>query len=108
MLAFESYSLEPTGRLLESVSDYRSRWMVIGSQELQDPAYRAASLRIRWAQVKTALTFVHFGCTSCYTTCRRLRVFYGETMGNYGQSYGQKISAKSPRTLSVEAAILSL
>ena len=29
MLAFESYSLEPTGRLLESVSDYRSRWMMI-------------------------------------------------------------------------------
>jgi len=28
-LALESCSLEPTGRLLESVSNYRSRWMVI-------------------------------------------------------------------------------
>jgi hypothetical protein len=40
LLAFESYSLESTGRLLESVSNYRSRWMMISSQELQDPAYR--------------------------------------------------------------------
>jgi hypothetical protein len=30
--------------LLESVSDYRSRWMVIRSQERQDPAYRATLL----------------------------------------------------------------
>jgi hypothetical protein len=30
--------------LLESVSNDRSRWMVIGSQELQDPAYRATLL----------------------------------------------------------------
>jgi len=28
-LALESCSLESTGRLLESVSNYRSRWMVI-------------------------------------------------------------------------------
>ena len=37
-------SLESTGRLLESVSNYRSRWMMISSQELQDPAYRATLL----------------------------------------------------------------
>ena len=43
-LALESCSLESTGRLLESVSNYRSRWMVISSQELQDPAYRATLL----------------------------------------------------------------
>ena len=54
------------------------------------PAYRATLLPIRWAQVKTALTFLHFVCTSCYITCRRFRYFYGETMGKYGQSYGQK------------------
>jgi len=30
--------------LLESVSNYRSRWMMISSQELQDPAYRATLL----------------------------------------------------------------
>jgi len=41
------------------------------------PAYRATLLPIRWAQVKTALTFLHFGCTSSYITCRRLRDFYG-------------------------------
>ena len=43
-LALESCSLESTGRLLESVSNYRSRWMVIRSQERQDPAYRATLL----------------------------------------------------------------
>ena len=53
----------------------------------QDPAYRATLLLIRWAQVKTALTFLHFVCTSCYITCRRFRCFYGETMGKYGQFY---------------------
>jgi hypothetical protein len=36
--------IESTGRTLESVSNYRSRWMVIGSQEPQDPAYRATLL----------------------------------------------------------------
>jgi hypothetical protein len=46
LLAFESYSLESTGRLLESVSNYRSRWMMISSKELQDPAYRATLLSI--------------------------------------------------------------
>ena len=45
-LALESCSLESTGRLLESVSNYRSRWMVIGSQEPQDPAYRATLLHV--------------------------------------------------------------
>jgi hypothetical protein len=28
-MAFENCSFEPSGRLLESVSNYRSRWMVI-------------------------------------------------------------------------------
>ncbi len=55
----------------------------------QDPAYRATLLPIRWTQVKTALTFLHFACTSCYITCRRFRCFYGESMGKYGQFYGQ-------------------
>ena len=95
MLAFESYSLEPTGRLLESVSNYRSRWMVIRSQERQDPAYRATLLPIRWAQVKTALTFLHIRCTSCYKTCRRFECFYGESMGKYGQFYGQILTTNN-------------
>jgi hypothetical protein len=56
---------------------------------LLSPAYRATLLLIRWAQVKTALTFLHFACTSYDITCRRLRDFCGETMGKYGQSYGQ-------------------
>ena len=51
-------SHELSGRLLESVSNDRSRWMVIGSQEPQDPAYRATLLPIRWAQVETALTLL--------------------------------------------------
>ena len=63
--------------------------MVIVSQETQDPAYRATLLPFRWAQGKTALTFLHFVCTSCYITCRRFRCFYGESMGKYGQFYGQ-------------------
>ena len=90
-------SHELSGRLLESVSNDRSRWMVIGSQELQDPAYRATLLPIRWAQVETALTFLHFRCTSCYITCRRFRCFYGETMGKYGQFYGQVSDYKQLR-----------
>ena len=57
-LALESCSLESTGRLLESVSDCRSRWMVIRSQERQDPAYRATLLPSRWAQLKTLITFL--------------------------------------------------
>jgi hypothetical protein len=55
----------------------------------QNPAYRATLLPIRWAQVKTALTFLHFPCTSCYITCRRFECFYGESMGKYGQFDGQ-------------------
>ena len=75
--------------------------MVIGSKELQDPAYRATLLLIRWAQVKTALTFLHFACTGSYITCRRLRDFYGETMGKYGQSYGQISTTNNFRKLFV-------
>jgi hypothetical protein len=37
--------------------------MVIGSRELQDPAYRATLLLIRWAWVKTALTFPVLKCS---------------------------------------------
>ena len=40
----KSCSLNSSGRLLESVSNDRSRWMVIRSQEPQDPAYRATLL----------------------------------------------------------------
>ena len=47
----------------------------------QNPAYRATLLSIRWVQVKTALTFLHFCCTSCYITCRKFRDFYGESAG---------------------------
>ena len=61
----------------------------------QDPAYRATLLLIRWAQVKTALTFLHFGCTSCYITCRRFRCVYGESMGKYGQFYGQLLTTNN-------------
>ena len=35
---------EPTGRLLDYVSNYVTRWMVIRSQERQNPAYRATLL----------------------------------------------------------------
>ena len=54
-LALESCSLESTGRLLESVSNYRSRWMVIGSQELQDPAYRATLLYLHSQHAQRSL-----------------------------------------------------
>ena len=37
---------EPTGRLLDYVSNYVTRWMVIRSQERQNPAYRATLLYI--------------------------------------------------------------
>jgi hypothetical protein len=56
---------------------------------MSSPTYRATLLSIRWAQVKTALTFLHFACTSCYITCRRFRSFYGESMGkNVGSFMG--------------------
>ena len=48
-------SHELSGRLLESVSNDRSRWMVIGSQELQDPAYRATLLLIKRGGTKSRL-----------------------------------------------------
>ena len=86
---------ESPGRLLESVSNYRSRWMVISlAIARQNPAYRATLLTIRWAQVKTALTFLHFRCTSYDTTCRRFRSLYGETKGKYGQFYGRNVLTK--------------
>jgi hypothetical protein len=56
---------------------------------MSSPAYRATLLPIRRVQVKTALTFLRFGCTSYDETCRRFRCFYGESMGKYGQFYGQ-------------------
>jgi hypothetical protein len=77
----------------------------------QNPAYRATLLSIRWAQVETALTFPHFGCTSCYITCRRFECFYGETMGKYGQFDGQFFAdfvrgrLKIPYPLTIEKRI---
>jgi hypothetical protein len=41
--------------LLESVSNYRSRWMMISSQELQDPAYRATLLFYMWMKTDSSL-----------------------------------------------------
>jgi hypothetical protein len=61
---------------------------------MSSPAYRATLLPIRWAQVKTALTVLHFGCTSCYITCRRFECFYRESMGKYGQFYGKNVLRK--------------
>jgi hypothetical protein len=54
-MALESCSLESSGRLLESVSNGRSRWMVIVSQETQDPAYRVTLLQIRRGGTKSRL-----------------------------------------------------
>jgi hypothetical protein len=77
-------------------------WRELGPRiSAVSPAYRATLLLIRWAQVKTALTFLHFACTSSYITCRRLRDFYGETMGKYGQSYGQISTTNNFRKLFV-------
>jgi hypothetical protein len=67
---------------------------------MSSPAYRATLLPIRWAQVETALTFLHFRCTSYDKTCRRFRCFYGESMGKYGQFYGQ-ISPQQPALIGV-------
>ena len=42
-MAFENCSFKPSGRLLESVSNGRSRWMVTSlAIARQDPAYRTA------------------------------------------------------------------
>ncbi len=61
------------------------------------PAYRATLLLIRWAQVKTALTFLHFACTSFYITCRRFEVFL---WGTYGQKWAVLWVINLPWTLS--------
>ena len=88
--AFENCSFELVGRLLESVSNYRSRWMVISlAIARQNPAYRATLLNHKWAGAKSPLTFLYFVCTSYCRTCRKLRVFYGANKGTYGQSHGQ-------------------
>jgi len=44
LIAFENCSFELSGRLLDSASNCRTRWMVIHSQDGQDPAYRATLL----------------------------------------------------------------
>ena len=59
------------------------------------PAYRATLLSIRWTQVKTALTFLHFACTSYDRTCCRFRCFDGKSMGKYGQSFGQLLTTNN-------------
>jgi len=47
------------GRLLESVSNYRSRWMVISLEiARQNPAYRATLLKHKWVGAKSPLTFL--------------------------------------------------
>ena len=71
---------ELTVRLLDYVSNYVTRWMVIRSQERQDPAYRATLLYLRWAQVKTALTFVIFTVYSFFKTSDISSNFYGQIM----------------------------
>ena len=62
---------------------------------MSSPAYRATLLLIRWTQVKTALIFLHFRCTSYDKTCRRFECFYGESMGKYGQFYGQILTTNN-------------
>jgi len=57
--------------------------------------YLATVLLIRWAQVKTTLTVLHFACTSSYITCRRFSSFYGETLGSYGQFDGHLMLFRS-------------
>ena len=63
------------------------------------PAYRATLLPIRWEQVKTALTFLQLRCTSYDITCRRFECFYGESMGKYGQIYGQILTTNNHEQL---------
>jgi len=47
---------ESPGRLLESVSNYRSRWMVISlAIARQNPAYRATLLQIKRGGTKSRL-----------------------------------------------------
>ena len=89
---------ESSGRLLESVSNYRSRWMVISlAIARQNPAYRATLLQYRWAEAKSPLTFLHFSCTSFYITCRRFEVFL---WGTYGQKWAVLWAMNLPWTLS--------
>ena len=55
----------------------------------QDPAYRATLLYFYSLRTQFTLTLPKNVCTSCCITCRRFECFYGETMGKYGQFYGQ-------------------
>ncbi len=66
-MAFENCSFEPSGRLLESVSNYRSRWMVIPLvlywARGQDPAYRATLLNSLLASHKSLRSDLTIGFT---------------------------------------------
>ena len=64
------------------------KWLVL-SVNCLSPAYRATLLYFYSTCIQFALTLPKNVCTSCYITCRRFECFYGETMGKYGQFYGQ-------------------
>ena len=59
------------------------------------PAYRATLLYFYSSCTQFTLTLPKNVCTSCYITCRRFRDFYGETMGKYGQFYGQLLTTNN-------------
>ena len=62
---------------------------------VSSPAYRATLLYFYSSCSQIALTLPKNVCTSSYITCRRFECFYGESMGKYGQSYGQVLTTNN-------------
>ena len=62
---------------------------------MSSPAYRATLLYFYSSCSQFTLTLSKNVCTSCYITCRRFRCFYGESMGKYGQIYGQLLTTNN-------------
>ena len=77
--------VEPVGREDEVVAGLGDELPKL----VETPAYRATLLYFCSSWTQFTLTLPKNVCTSCCITCRRFRCFYGESMGKYGQFYGQ-------------------
>jgi len=70
------------GRLLEFVSDYEPRWMVISLEiARQDPAYRATLLNHKWAGAKSPLTFPFQSVSGVTEPIPKIAKFSGNKIG---------------------------
>jgi len=62
------------------------------------PAYRATLLLIRWAQVKTALTFLIYLTQLLSMPNSKIKIFTGKKVGQSGRKVGQGSLNRDQRT----------